>query len=674
LDDLPVAAFSVDRAGRLVHHNAAFRKLLGQSSPAAARLESWIGAALRASSPAPSDDLELVNAEGEHVHVRAFARSLASEPGGGGCVVVLFDVTDRQRRESEDRLLAHASRLLSSSFDIERTLSELAVAVASVITERCAVYLDGASGMRALGVALREPGAPSRAAWWPAPLDEPPRTAERSLVEDVHRFGTPLSRDSQIAVPLLGRDSVLGVLLLREAAGRSDREHEVAVAVRIAERAASAIERARLFRDAQQRAVAEEALRRAAAAVSSAYTIQEVIAQVADRAIEAIGADGAFVERIDLARGEVELVAASGIWRPDTGTRLPYDGSLAQEVIERKRPILIEHGQHVDSVLLRQMRQAHGPSAILVVPLRNAGEPIGCLILVRSKARAGFHPDEASRAKAFGELAALAFRKIHLLEESERRRSDLERVTESRNELIRGFSHDLKNPLGAADGYLALLSDTLSAGLDQQQRSFIARARGQLKAALDLIEDLGQLHRAQAGYVPLQLTPVELIDLVGELVDAYTPQAELKGLELLLEHPESVPLISSDPNRLRQVLGNLLSNALKYTEAGRVRVAIGEWRSPDDEPFDWLTVSVEDTGPGIAADKQRLIFKEFARISPQGQGGAGLGLAISQRIAEALGGEITVESAEGLGSTFTLWLPITGEGAAAEPRSPSQPQ
>jgi signal transduction histidine kinase len=672
LADLPVAAFVTDEVGHLVSGNPVFQRLLGESFTLRAQLESWAASVLRETDATAPHEVELVSDTHERLTFLAFVRRLEdARAQAGGSVVVLLDDTDRKRRERLERILAQGSRVLSSSFEVEQTLRELGRIIAEELGARCSIYLDAGTGLRPLGAAT--PGAPlgARSSWIPAGAEEPvPGELHAAIVEESHRTGKSVpGGDFEIAVPISGARS-LGVLVLTASGGRAFDRTDLATVERLAASAASEIERSRLLRDAQHRAVEEEALRRAAAAVSGAYTIEEVIAQIADRAIEAIDADGAFVERIDIARDEVELVAASGVWTPEIGTRLPYAGSLAQEVIERARPILIEHAQRVDSLLLTRMRQAHGPSAVLVVPLRNAGEPIGCLILVRTRAHSAFLPDEVERAQAFGELAALAFRKIHLLEESERRRRDLERVTESKNSLMRGFSHDLKNPLGAADGYLALLQDQVSEGLDERQRSFLGRARRQLAAALDLIEDLGRLHREEAGYIPLTLAPVQMIDLVRELVESYHPQAELKGLELLLAHPERVPLLSSDANRIRQVLGNLISNAVKYTESGRVRIEIATSDfTGQGAGAEWLKVSVQDTGPGIAPDKQRLIFQEFARISPRAEHGSGLGLTISERIAGALGGEITLDSRVGEGSTFVLWLPITHEGAAPEPRS-----
>jgi signal transduction histidine kinase len=479
------------------------------------------------------------------------------------------------------------------------------------------------------------------------------------VLEDHLELLDALRLRSVLIVPLLAHGRTLGALGFL--AGDSTRPYDaqdLKVAERLADLAAMALENARNYHDAKRRALQEVALRRAAAAVSAASTIPDVIAEVADRALEAIGADGSFVERIDLRTNEVALVAASGVWAPETGLRFPYPGSLAQTVIERGEPVLLDRGDHHDSALLRQLAEVCGPCAILVVPLRDGGEPIGCLILIRAAEKKPFESDEAARAQAYGELAALAFRKIHLLEEAERRRIDLERVTESRSRLIRGFSHDLKNPLNAADGYLALLMDEFFEGLDERQHEFMSRVRALIRTAIGLIEDLGELHRAEAGHIPIRPVPVEMLDLVNEIVEAYRPQAELKGLSLVLELPDRVPVIESDASRIRQILGNLMSNAVKYTQKGEIRVKLElHGVVAPDGGGEWIVVQVADTGPGIPRDKHDVVFQEFTRVVPEGSRGAGLGLAISQRIAEALLGRLSVQSEVGKGSVFTLWLP-----------------
>jgi signal transduction histidine kinase len=223
---------------------------------------------------------------------------------------------------------------------------------------------------------------------------------------------------------------------------------------------------------------------------------------------------------------------------------------------------------------------------------------------------------------------------------------------------MRGFTHDLKNPIGAADGHASLLEDGLLGPLSEQQLSSVQRIRASLKHALKLINDLNEFARAETGRIALDMVPVQLIEVARELVEQYRGTAEHAGIMLDLEL-NKVPIITSDDDRIRQILGNLLSNAIKYTESGG-RVIVRTDQRPN-QIGDCVVIEIEDTGFGIPEEKIPLLFEEFARIDPNVRPGIGLGLAISQRVARALGGEITVHSERGKGSIFTLWLPGSHE-------------
>jgi PAS domain S-box-containing protein len=236
---------------------------------------------------------------------------------------------------------------------------------------------------------------------------------------------------------------------------------------------------------------------------------------------------------------------------------------------------------------------------------------------------------------------------------------ELSRITESRTGLIRGFTHDIKNPLGAADGFLALLSEGIYGDLTDKQGGSIAKARRSIASALDLINHLLELARAESGQLELQRVETDVGAVASQITDAFRAQAEAKGLSLFLEPMPQLPQIESDPARVRQVLANLVSNAVKYTPSGgRVTVQTRPG-SPGEGPGARESVAIEvaDTGPGIEPESQRKLFQEFTRFDPKAASGAGIGLAISQRIANALGGAIRVESKPGTGSKFTLWLP-----------------
>ena len=241
--------------------------------------------------------------------------------------------------------------------------------------------------------------------------------------------------------------------------------------------------------------------------------------------------------------------------------------------------------------------------------------------------------------------------------------TDRKRVVASHEQLIRGFTHDVKNPLGAADGYLSLLQDGILGDLSTMQRDSVDHARRSIHTAIDLVVQLLDIERAQTGTLELQRESFDVAVTVRELVEEHRAAANAKQITITLElttPDRSSLLVYSDRTRVRQIVANLLSNAVKYTQAGgHCSVGVRSVQEASYAPSKWIVVTVADDGPGIPADKQHLVFREFTRFSPASAEGSGIGLAISQRLAHALDANITFESTPGSGSTFTLWLPRT---------------
>lgn len=238
--------------------------------------------------------------------------------------------------------------------------------------------------------------------------------------------------------------------------------------------------------------------------------------------------------------------------------------------------------------------------------------------------------------------------------------TERKRAMENRVRLVRGFTHDVKNPLGAADGFLALLEDAAIGGtLDSSQADAVRRARRSIHRALELIGNVLELARAEAGEIEIRRGATNPVAVAEDIVNEFRAQAEEKGLSIDLTASVELPPIDSDSTRVRQILANLVSNAVKYTpRGGRIEIAVRD-RSDADAPGPgrWAAIDVRDNGPGIPAEQQRKLFEEFTRFDPSAAQGAGIGLSISRRLAHALGGSITVRSDVGAGSTFTLWIP-----------------
>jgi len=244
---------------------------------------------------------------------------------------------------------------------------------------------------------------------------------------------------------------------------------------------------------------------------------------------------------------------------------------------------------------------------------------------------------------------------------ADRRRAELQQAIEARARIMRGVSHDLKNPLHAILGHTELLELEMKGPLTDEQKATLTRIRKSVDALLSLIEDILDLSRAEGGQ--LRITPGEtrVLPVIRETIDEHSASAAAAGHRLDVELPSDLPLITTDPQRVQQILGNLLSNAIKYTpQGGQIKVrAETKPRDGTTGGQRWAAIEVIDTGPGIPSDQRERVFDEFSRLKiHDDKPGAGLGLAIARRVSRLLGGDLTVTSANGHGSVFTLWLPL----------------
>ena len=240
-----------------------------------------------------------------------------------------------------------------------------------------------------------------------------------------------------------------------------------------------------------------------------------------------------------------------------------------------------------------------------------------------------------------------------LNEELHRRQVDLERAMTARSRFYASMSHELRTPINAVLGYSTLLLERIYGPLNDKQAEGIERTQKAARHLLELVNDVRELSKIEAGKIDLRLQPVEFPALIEDLFVTVKPLADQHQSPLSLtcegEHPVSVV---SDPRRVRQILLNLLSNAIKFGQGKPVTVVCK--RQPDKG----VSILVTDQGPGISGDDQERIFHEFVQLGKtQLADGTGLGLPISRRLAQLLSGSLTVESTPGEGSTFRLDLP-----------------
>ena len=349
---------------------------------------------------------------------------------------------------------------------------------------------------------------------------------------------------------------------------------------------------------------------------------------------------------------EEELVEAiSG--NPDTArTRGYWPSGRIQEFRYQIADLLEEH--ELATTGMRPILPRLGYQSLLAVPLLSRTANRGALTIWR-KETGSFAPEVVNLLQTFATQSVLAIQNARLFREIEDKGRQLEAANRHKSEFLANVSHELRTPLNAIIGFSEVLGERLFGELNEKQAEYTEDILSSGRHLLSLINDILDLSKIEAGRMELEVTTFHMPDAIENALLLIRERASRHGIKLERIIDDRLGDFTGDERKVKQVLVNLLANAVKFTpEGGRIKV---EARLGDSA----VIVSVTDTGMGIAKEDQEAIFEEFRQVGSnyaQKREGTGLGLSLTRKFVEMHGGKIWVESEFGKGSTFTFTLPI----------------